>query len=155
MLMSFGIRTLFQPDCERYDGVPRINVYLLRLLFVLMLFVLGRDVRTHIFTHAGPWDSDEAVAWSVFASFSILAVLGIMRPLAMLPLVLLEIAYKVIWLILVAWPLWSDGRLAGSPAEERTYAFLWVVLPIIAMPWRYAFDTYVRGRKRPAVRHAA
>jgi hypothetical protein len=153
--MSFGIGTLFQSDCERYAGVPRFNFYLLRLLFILMLFVLGRDVRAHIFAHEGPWNSDEAVAWSVFASYSILAVLGIMRPLAMLPLVLLEIAYKLIWLILVAWPLWSDGRLAGSPAEERTYAFLWVVLPIIAMPWRYAFDTYVRGRKSPVVRHAA
>ena len=152
--MSHKIRRLFAPDFERYDGVRRINIYFLRLLFALMFFVLGRDVWTHIFAHQGPWDSDEAVAWSVFAAFSALAVLGIIRPLKMLPLVLLEIAYKVLWLILVAYPLWSTDRLAGSPVEERTYAFLWVVLPIIAMPWTYVFDTYARGQKRSVGHHA-
>ena len=153
--MSFRIRRLFGPDHERYEGVPRINIYLLRLLFALMLFVLGSDVWTHIFAHEGPWDPDEAVAWCVWASYSVLAVLGIVRPLKLLPLVLLEIAYKVLWLILVAYPLWSTDRLAGSPAEERTYAFLWVVLPIIAMPWKYAFDYYVRGRAKIIGRQAA
>jgi hypothetical protein len=70
----------------------------------------------------------------------------------MLPLVLLEIAYKVLWLILVAYPLWSTDRLAGSPAEDMTYVFLWVALPIIATPWKYAFEHYVRGRKKLSVK---
>jgi hypothetical protein len=26
------------------------------------------------------------------------------------------------------------------------YVFLLVALPIVAMPWKYAFDHYVRGR---------
>ena len=59
------------------------------------------------------------------------------------------------WLLDAAYPLWSTDRLAGSPAEERTYAFLWVVLPIIAMPWKYAFDHYVRGRAKLAGRQPA
>lgn len=148
--MPLSIRSIFAPDYERYEGVRRINVYLLRLLFVLMFLFLGRDAWTYILTHEGPWNPDEAVAWSVFASFSVLAVLGIIRPLKMLPLVLLEIAYKVLWLILVAYPLWSTDRLADSPAEARTFAFLLVVLPIMAMPWKYAFDHYVRGRRHAA-----
>ena len=51
--------------------------------------------------------------------------LGIIRPLKMLPILLLEIFYKVLWLILVAYPLWSQGKLAGSPAEDITSGFLW------------------------------
>lgn len=150
--MRLMIRRMFRPDDARYEGVYPIKIYLLRLLYVLMFVVLGSEVWAHIFTHDGPWNSDEAVAWSVFAGFSVLAALGIVRPLKMLPLLLLEIFYKVLWLILVAYPLWSNDRLAGSPAEERVYAFLWVVLPIVAMPWKYAFDHYVRGRStaRPA-----
>jgi hypothetical protein len=54
-----------------------------------------------------------------------------------------EIFYKIIWLVVVAYPLWSTKRLAGSPAEEMTYAFVWVILPIAAMPWSYAVRTYV------------
>jgi hypothetical protein len=148
--LSLSIRSIFAPDYEHYEGVRRINIYLLRLMFVLMFLLLGRDAWTYILTHEGPWNPDEAVAWSVFASFSVLALLGIIRPLKMLPLVFLEIAYKVLWLSLVAYPLWSTGELAGSPAEERTFAFLFVALPIIAMPWKYAFDHYVRGRQHGA-----
>ena len=61
----------------------------------------------------------------------------------MLPILLLEIFYKVLWLIVVAYPLWSRGTLAGSPAEGVTSAFLWVILPIVAVPWVYAFQTYI------------
>ena len=49
----------------------------------------------------------------------------------------------------VAYPLWSNNELAGSAAEEMTYAFSWVVLAIVAMPWRYAVRTYITGRNSP------
>jgi len=52
----------------------------------------------------------------------------------MVPIFLLEIFYKVLWLMLVAYPLWSGETLAGSPAEGTTSAFLWVVLPMVAVP---------------------
>jgi hypothetical protein len=81
----------------------------------------------------------------------VLALIGIINPIKMLPLVILEIIYKVIWLVVVAYPLWSSGQLAGSPAEGTTYAFLWVALPIIAMPWKYAFETYILRLKEKAV----
>jgi hypothetical protein len=68
----------------------------------------------------------------------------------MLPLVLLEIMYKLLWLLLVAYPLWSTNRLIGSPAENMTYAFLWVALPIVAMPWKYAFESYIFKSKQHA-----
>ena len=117
--MLVGIRGIFGPDQERYEGVPRINIYLLRLMFVLMFLMLGRQVWTYILTHQGPWGSDEAVAYSVFASFSMLALLGIVRPLKMLPLVMLEIAYKVMWLMLVAYPLWSTNWLQLAPGRDN------------------------------------
>jgi TRAP-type C4-dicarboxylate transport system permease small subunit len=66
----------------------------------------------------------------------------------MLPIVLLEIFYKVQWLILVAYPLWSKGTLAGSPAEDITSQFLWVILPIVAVPWGYVFVNYFYQPKR-------
>jgi hypothetical protein len=138
----------FNPECivrrsPRYEGVRPLNIYLLRLLYVLMFFVLGHDTWTHILTHKGPWEPMDAVAWCVWTAFATLAGLGILRPLKMLPIVLLEVFYKVLWLGLVAYPLWSKGTLAGSPAEATTSAFLWVILPMVAVPWGYAFATYI------------
>jgi hypothetical protein len=108
-----------------------------------MLLFLGRTSWTEILTHQGPWAPTEAMAWSVWAAFASLAALGVLRPLKMLPLLLLEIFYKVLWLILAAYPLWKTNQLSGSPAEGMTYAFLWVILPIVAVPWGYAWRNYV------------
>jgi hypothetical protein len=140
--MTLIPRAIFQRDV-RYEGVRRINVYLLRLVFILMFFVLGRSTWTHILTHRGSWEPTDAIAWCVWTAFATLAGLGIIRPLKMLPILLLEIFYKVLWLVIVAYPLWSNGTLAGSPAEGATSAFLWVLLPIVAVPWAYVFGNYI------------
>jgi hypothetical protein len=145
--MTFSPTTIFQ-RADRYEGVRPINIYLLRLLYVLMFFVLGKEVWTHVLTHQGPWDPIDAVAWCVWCAFATLAGLGIIRPLKMLPIILLEIFYKVLWLILVAYPLWSKGTLAGSPAEGISSEFLWVILPIVAVPWGYTFVTYIYNPKK-------
>src|SRR6202158_955900 len=117
--MTFSLKALFQRD-DQYEGVRRINIYLLRLVFILMFFLLGKDTWTQILTHQGLWDPTDAVAWSVWTAFATLAGLGIIRPLKMLPILLLEIFYKVLWLIIVAYPLWSQGTLANSPAAGIT-----------------------------------
>jgi len=145
--MNFSAKAIFQ-RADRYEGVRPISIYLLRLLYVLMFFVLGKETWTHIFTHQGPWDPTAAVAWCVWTAFATLAGLGILRPLKMLPIILVEIFYKVLWLILVAYPLWSKGTLTGSPAAGLTSGFLWVILPIVAVPWGYAFVTYVYNPKK-------
>jgi hypothetical protein len=145
---------IFQRDAH-HEGVRRINIYLLRLVYVLMFFVLGKETWTQILTHQGPWQPTSAVAWSVWTAFATLAGLGIIRPLKMLPILLLEIFYKVLWLIIVAYPLWSKGTLAGSPAEEITFTFSWVILPIVAVPWGYVFVNYMYKPKKQKPREAS
>jgi hypothetical protein len=140
--MTSIVKAMFQGD-DRFEGVRRINLYLLRLLYGLMFFWLGKITWTQILTHQGPWDPINAVAWCVWTAFATLAGIGIIRPVKMLPIVLLEIFYKVLWLILVAYPLWSKGTLAGSPAVGITASFLWVLLPIVAVPWGYVFTNYL------------
>ena len=140
--MKCTVPAIFRP-ARQYDGVRPINIYLLRLLYVLMFFVLGKQTWTHILTHRGMWEPIDAIAWCVWTAFATLAGIGIVRPLKLLSVVLLEIFYKLLWLLLVAYPLWSRGTLAGSPAEEITSEFLWVILPIVAMPWGYVFKNYI------------
>jgi len=142
------IRTTFGPDYERYEGVYRINIYLLRLLYFLVVIYVARDSWTVILTHQGSWDYMRAVAYSVWAAYASLSILGLIHPLKMLPIVLFEIFYKSIWLIIVALPLWSKNQLVGSPAEQLTYAFLWLPLPLLAVPWPYVFRTYFSLPKR-------
>jgi hypothetical protein len=65
----------------------------------------------------------------------------------MLPIVLFEIVYKTAWLFVVAYPLWVKNELTGSAAEGMTRVFIWVIFPIVAMPWKYFFRTHLLGKR--------
>ena len=79
----------------------------------------------------------------MLVALSLLWFLGIRYPLQMLPVLLFEIAWKVIWLIAVVLPLWINGQL--DPATLKVfYTCLVVVIPIAVIPWRYVFANYVR-----------
>ncbi len=149
--MRFSVLNIFKRDYKHYDGVPRINIYLLRLLFALMFLFVTYDSWEHIFNHTGSWDSVNAAAWCMWGSYSAISIIGVLRPLKMLPIVLFEVVYKVAWLLIVAYPLWIKNELIGSPAEDMTRVFLWVLLPIVAMPWGYFFRTYILGRRNKEV----
>jgi len=137
------IRKAFGPD-ERVEGVYKINLHLLRLMFVLILVYVARDSWFTILTRQGPWDPLHAMAYCVWAAYSTLFFFALFQPLKWIPLVLFEIVYKAIWLAIVAYPLWSSHQLAGSAAEPLTDAFLWLPLPLLAVPWGYTFRTYFR-----------
>ena len=135
------LRTLLEPDA-RHEGVRRIRIHLLRTLYALMVFMLGSTSWTEVLTHRGAWEPYEAVAWSIWAAFATLAGLGILHPLKMLPILLLEIFYKVLWLIMVAYPLWSTNTLAGSPAEGIPSVFWPVIVVVAIVPWAYVLKHY-------------
>jgi len=143
----FSVFNIFKRDYERYEGVPPINIYLLKLLFTLMFIFLTYDSWTHILHHTGPWDPANSAAWFMWGSCSFIAFIGIRRPLKMLPIVLFEILYKVAWLIVVAYPLYQRNELTGTPAETMADNFMLVILPIVAMPWRYFFRTYIMDKR--------
>ena len=144
----FSVKAIFKADSERYEGVRPINIYLLRLLFLLVVVFVGSDSWSAILKHEGPWDHVKAAAMCMWAAYAVLSIFGLINPLRWLPIVMFEIFYKIIWLVIVAYPLWSTNRLAGSPAEGMTHAFVWVILPIVAMPWAYAFRTYIWPSKK-------
>jgi hypothetical protein len=142
---------ILTPDYERYEGVRPINIYLLRTFYSLIVIFVGSDAWMSIINHRGPWDHVRAVAFCVWAAYSTLSILGLMHPLRMLPIMLFTIFYKSLWLIVVAYPLWRANALAGSPAEAMTHVFLWVPALMIAIPWKYVFQTYVMPSKRKSV----
>jgi len=139
----FNVKATLTPDHERYEGVRPIQIFAMRVGYVLVFVTVGNVAWSRILQHEGGWDPLVAAALSMWAGSSVLSVFGLIHPLKWLPLVLFEIAYKSIWLVIVAYPLWSSDQLAGSPAEAMTYAFLWVVVPVVAMPWGYVLRAYV------------
>jgi len=48
---KFSIKNIFAPDYEHYEGIRKINIYLLRLLFTLMFLFLTYEFWGHILNH--------------------------------------------------------------------------------------------------------
>lgn len=142
------LKSIFAPDHVRYEGVRPINIWLLRLVYFLMAAFVAPQAWRVLITHEGPWSPTQAAAWCVWATYPTLAVLGLIHPLRMLPLMIFTIGYKSLWLFFVALPLWRTNTLWGSPAEEMTRAFMWLPLLLFAMPWKYIINTYVKLPKR-------
>jgi len=102
--------------------------------------MLGLSVWPEIINHAGAWDPVKGVAFSFWAALSVLSGLGLRYPLKMLPLLLLQLLYKSIWVIAVALPLWSAFR----SVELTRIMAMGAVVDLIVIPWPYVIANYVK-----------
>lgn len=85
------------------------------------------------------------VTRGVLVTVSLLALLGIRYPVKMLPLLLFELIWKVIWLGNFWLRLWADGPT--TPAIDETWfaCLMGVVLTPLALPWTHLWREYVRA----------
>jgi hypothetical protein len=119
-----------------------LRLSLLRALYLLVVVGLGIMVWPGVILRIQHYALFEGVVASMLAAFSALAILGLRYPLQMLPLLLWELAWKSIWLLLVALPLWLTGTLEGSTLRIASDCLLVVVIPFV-IPWRHVFAQYV------------
>jgi len=60
----------------------------------------------------------------------------------MLPLLLFQLTYKVIWLLAVALPQWSDFQ-----SVELTKIMLFgLIIDLLVIPWPFVVRNYVNAR---------
>jgi len=84
------------------------------------------------------------IAFSIYAAYSLLMLLGVLIPLRMLPLVLLQVLYKLIWIAGIGIPQWHGGHFDAVGSTIEFFAAI-VVLDLIAIPWPYVLNHYVRA----------
>jgi hypothetical protein len=90
----------------------------------------------------------QGVVHCMLAALSALAILGLRYPLKMLPLLFFEIAWKAIWLIVVALPAWSAHQMDADTAETAVECLMAVVF-LVVIPWPYVAATYGMTRGDP------
>src|SRR5437868_8215232 len=138
---TFSIKNIFKVD--QTIGVSKFRIYLLRFYYVVIIVLLGFQVWDEIFTHEGLWQPLPAVAYSFWAAFSALAILGLIHPIKMIPLLLVQFSYKLIWLIIAAYPLWSAHQLTSSSAQGLFKAnAMGVLIDLLVIPWWYVFKNF-------------
>ena len=124
--------------------VSTVRMYALRLLYLLNFVGLGSMVWPAVLFPDEPLGLMDGVAFSFWAAFSALMGLGLRYPLQMLPLLLLQLFYKVIWLLAVALPLHSAGQWDPRAAGLTRTFVLPVVLDVLVIPWAYVLVNYLK-----------
>ena len=86
----------------------------------------------------------EGVTLCLLTAMSFLALVGLRHPVKLLPLLLFEATWKLLWLALVALPAAVTGNLDAATTELVVNCSLVVVI-LAVIPWRFVWRTYVRA----------
>ncbi len=87
----------------------------------------------------------EGVVAVLLTAMSLLALLGLRYPVRLLPILLFEILWKLIWLSVVALPAVAAGDV-DQAMSETIFSCALVVIVVAVVPWRYVWQRYVAAR---------
>ena len=118
-----------------------LRLYLLRAGYLLMAAGLA-VVKWPLLPDAASLPLHEGVTLCLLTAMSLLAVVGLRHPVELLPLLLFESAWKLLWLALVALPKAIGGGLDAATTETAINCSL-VVVVLAVTPWPYVWRHYI------------
>ena len=100
-------------------------------------------VKWPLLPHAHTLPLFSGVTLCLLTAMSLLAFLGLRYPVKLLPVLLFETAWKLLWLSLVALHQAVSGTMDAATSHVMVECSL--IVPVIAVtPWRYVWHNFVR-----------
>jgi hypothetical protein len=87
----------------------------------------------------------EGVVAALLGSMALLAFVGLRYPVQLLPLLILEALWKLVWLATVAVPNLAQGEVSTQMSSVLSSVSLVVVI-LVVTPWDFVWTRYVRAR---------
>jgi hypothetical protein len=131
---------------ERGDHeVSLARIYAIRAVSLLGVWGLFSTVMSLV-DHA---PDDRGMIKAMVSGLWVMAIIGIRYPLKMVPILLFELVWKLLWLIFFGIPQWWTG--IGSPRlqEDLWSIGAFPIVCVLVIPWGYVWRHYV---KEPAER---
>jgi hypothetical protein len=122
-----------------------LRLYLLRAGYLFMALGLAITRWPLLIGHDASWPLMDGVVVCMLVAQSLLFFLGVRYPVKMIPILLFEMTWKVIWLSTVALPLWLAGELNDATASVAINCSL-VVIVLLILPWPYLVRQYLTRR---------
>lgn len=79
------------------------------------------------------------IVGSVYLTFGLISLLGIRSPLKFVPILFLQLCYKVIWSVIIAAPILFSGRLPVHTVMLLIIFTTYIIGDLIAIPFSYIF----------------
>jgi hypothetical protein len=123
--------------------VSPIRLWIMRAMYLLMAVGLGFSIWPLIVNHTSELSRMSGVVFALLGAVGLLSVLGLRYPLQMIPLLLFELTWKIIWLSAFALPRFLDGTLDEAMMSSVFDTSLGALL-LLVIPWRYVYRNYLQ-----------
>jgi hypothetical protein len=127
----------------RDSDLSLTRLHLMRAGYALMAVGLV-VVKWPLLPEAADLPLYEGVTLCLLTAMSLLAILGLRYPVKLLPLLLFESAWKLLWLGLVALPRATSGGMDAATTAVAVNCSLVVVI-LAVTPWGYVWRRYARA----------
>lgn len=126
----------------------RFNI--LRAMYLLIFVMVPQLSWVKILDPSRNWLAGDGWGFVVcmLGGFSLLCGLGLRHPLRMLPLLMWELVWKMIWMARIALPLWLAGKI-DEDLVTNSFNLAFAALLLVVIPWRHVWAQYVRSSAEP------
>ena len=125
------------------DQLSPFRLYLLRAMYALMAIGLALTFWPSILAPSSLATGPNTVVLALLGAIGLLAAIGIRYPVKMIPLLLFELAWKVIWVLAFGVPAWRAGQLDAYGSESLVNCLMGVVLVPLVLPWGYLIRQFL------------
>lgn len=121
---------------------------LLRAGYLLLVVGLGLNYWWGFFTNGLQYELMEGVVVALLTALSLLSIIGLFYPVKMIPLLLFEVLWKLLWMSVVVPQAYLTGAV-DSAMGEVIFACSIGVVYLYIVPWKYVIKTYFRSPAEP------
>lgn len=127
----------------------KVRMKLLKIMYIYtvivpLLFGLGIILLPELMISMFGWPDQDPITFgitgSVYIAFGILAIFGLRDPIKFLPILLLQLFYKIVWFIGVIIPLLIIGEFPSYAILIAVIFLTYIIGDLIAIPFKLVFS---------------
>lgn len=123
------------------EEVSLARLYAMRALALLGIWGLFTTVQA-LFVHA---PLDRGVHKALIAGLWLMCLFAFRYPLKMVPILLFEMTWKLVWLAAFGLPQWRSGTASPQLAGDLWSIGAFPLVCALVIPWGYVWRHYVRA----------
>lgn len=119
----------------RHIAIPLLRRNLLRACHLLLVVGLGLTAWPRLLSAGADRPLMDGVVDAVLCALQLLATVGVFAPVRMVVVLVFDVLWKVIWVAVVALPLWLQNEVTPG-VIETLFACAWAIPFVVIIPWR-------------------
>lgn len=122
---------------------------LLRIAYLFIGFGLLFSAWPEVLYSQAKVTDPDSVVQAFLSAISVLALFGVVYPMKLLPIMLFEFLWKLVWVLAYGLPAIMDQRIDEYGTEVFFACVIGLVITPIVMPWKYVLKEFLLSKPEP------